>query len=189
MELNLSDFLKGDFIPEGIRVICVAGGSGSGKSFVAGKIAEKIGARLLGVDDYIISEKIIKGANWDLPECWNLNLLREHLGFFLEGKEFVKPIYNFGNSDSSSEVFVPGGVIVVEGVYALCDSISGFSDFSIFVDSPEDVRLRRRIKRDSVERSNHGEDRIVRQWNETIQPTFLKCVEQQRAKSDLIIIN
>ena len=187
---GLDDFLEGDFIPDDARIICVAGGSGSGKSFVARRIAEKLGAKILAVDDYIIPEKIVKGSNWDLPECWDLKLLDANLKDFLEGKSFEKPIYDFtGNDVLKREVFESGGKVVVEGLYSLYGPLMAHTDYSIFVDCSEDVRLGRVIKRDLSERAGRNEAEIVKQWRDTIQPMFLEYVESQRGDADLILSN
>ena len=105
-------------------------------------------------------------------------------------RDFKKPIYDFNTGKiSGDETFESGGRIVVEGLYALHDSIIKYFDFSVFVDSSEDVRLERRVKRDFVERSNKFRDEIVRQWRETVQPTFLEYVEPQRERADLVLFN
>lgn len=188
--IGLDDFLKGDFILDDVRVVGVAGGSGSGKSYVAGRIADKIGARVLVVDDYIVPKEITKGGNWDLPKCWDLDLLNENLSDFSFGRSFEKPVYDFRTGKIGRyETFESGGVIVVEGLYALHNSIIEHIDFSIFVDSPKDVRLGRVVKRDFLDRSGYDEAKITQRWNESVQPTFLKHVESQKIGADLVLTN
>lgn len=188
--ISLVDFLVGDFIPEAVKVIGIAGGSGSGKSYIAKRIAEKIDARILVVDDYIIPEKITKDSNWDLPECWNLDLLDANLKDFLAGRDFQKPVYDFKSGlIDRYETFEAGGQIVVEGLYSLYGALVNHVDLSIFVDSLEDVRLGRVIKRDFVERSGHNEAKITKRWDGMVQPAYLEYVAGQREKADLILIN
>ena len=190
MKLDIKDFLEGDFIPEDARVICVAGGSGSGKSFVAKQIAEKIGAKTLTMDDYIIPREITGNSNWDLPRCWDLKLLDTNLRDFLEGKKFEKPIYDFKEGVISEyETVESGDKFIIEGLYALHNLIIPHVDFCIFVESPEDVRLARVVKRDFLERSGYNEEKITKRWNETIQPAFLEYVEPQKGKADLVLLN
>ena len=102
-EIGLDDFLNGDFVSSDMNIIGIAGGSGSGKSYIAEHIADKFGARVLAVDDYMISKEITKGGNWDLPKCWNLNLLGENLRDFEFGRDFKKPIYDFNTGKIRSE--------------------------------------------------------------------------------------
>jgi len=192
MKVDLKSFLEdiNSYIPDDAKIICVAGGSGSGKSFIAKKIAEKIGARVLAIDDYIIPEKITKDNNWDLPECWNLNLLDANLRDFLIGKEFRKPVYDFKKGIISKyETFESGGKLVMEGLHALHNSIIEHMNFSIFIESPESVRLARIVKRNLLERNHSDEAKIVKRWNEVVQPTFENLVLPQKEKADLIILN
>ncbi len=190
MELSIEDFFEGDFIPKDVIVICVAGGSGSGKSFVAERIADKVGARVLAMDDYILPNKITRDSNWDLPECWDLDLLNANLKSFLDGRGFKKPVYDFRNGGISKyEVFEAGGRIVVEGLHSLHDLVFSYSDFSVFVESPESVRLARVVKRDFSERGGYNESRIKERWNNTIQSAFLKYVDSQKWKVDFIVLN
>ena len=188
--IGLTDFLEGNFIPEDAKVICVAGGSGSGKSFVAKQIAEKVGARILAMDDYILPREITGNSNWDLPRCWDLKLLDANLKDFLEGKKFEKPIYDFKEGVISEyETVESEDKFIIEGLYALHDLVIPHADFCIFVESSEDVRLARVVKRDFLERSGYDEGEITKRWNKTIQPTFLEYVDSQKEKADLIILN
>ena len=190
--VGLNRFLTSvdEFVPSDARVVGIAGGSGSGKSYVARLVAEGVGARMISVDDYIIPEKITKDSNWDLPECWDLDLLDMNLRDFLSGRDFEKPVYSFKSGlIDRYEDFESGGRVVVEGLYALCDLIAGRVDFSIFVDSSEDIRLARVVKRDTMERNKYDEAKIVERWNRTIQPAFLEYVESQRDGADLVLLN
>ena len=190
MKINLKEFLEGDFIPKEARIICVAGGSGSGKSFISKQIAEKVGANVLVVDDYIIPREITSDSNWDLPQCWDLNLLNENLRNFLSGEKFEKPIYDFKKGIILEyEPFESSDRIVVEGLYALHDLIVPHADFSIFVESSEEVRLARVVKRDFLERKEYNEEKVTKRWKETTQPMFEEFVQLQREKADLIILN
>ena len=56
----------------------------------------------------------------------------------------------------------------------------------IFVDTPSDVRLLRRIKRDINKRARTIES-IIKQYNDTVKPMFLKFVKPTRNYADLII--
>ena len=188
--ISLDDFLAGDFISEDAKVIGIAGGSGSGKSYIARQIADKIGARILTVEEYITPKTITPASNWDLPECWDLRLLDENLGDFLKGKGFEKPVYGFKTGVIDRyETVESGGRILVEGLYSLYGFLADHIDCSIFVDAPADVRLARVVKRDFVERSGHNEAKITKRWNGTVQPAYLGYVEPQKEKADLIIIN
>ncbi len=190
--VSFENFLENinNHIPDNAKIISVGGGSGSGKSFIAKQIADKIGAKILAMDDYIIPGKITKDSNWDLLECWDLSLLDTNLRDFLAGKIFKKPVYNFKKSIISGyERFEPADKIIVEGLYALDDLIIKHIDFSIFIDSPESIRLERVLKRDILERNHNNNNKIIRRWNKTIQPAFEKFIQQKKDNVDLIILN
>ena len=119
--LKTKNFLKdcNDYL-NSAGIISIAGGSGSGKSYFSKKLAKKIDARILSLDDYIIPEMITPDSNWDLPECWNLNLVRSNLNSFIQDKKFIKPIYNFKTGNNNHYEIIPSDKpIILEGLYSL----------------------------------------------------------------------
>lgn len=168
----------------------VAGGSGSGKSYVAKKICEKLGECLIvSMDDYIIPEKVSSSDNWDLPEIWDLKKIKQDIINLHKGIEIKKPIYDFSkHSIKDYEKVFPKGVIIVEGIYSLHKVFEDFLDFRIFVDADEGVRLKRRIKRD-FESRGRTEDKVRKKWESTVQPMYLKFVNPQKEVANLILNN
>jgi len=61
-------------------------------------------------------------------------------------------------------------------------------DFKIFVDVSEEIRLNRRLKRD-VEERGRIKEKVLKRWNEFVQPMYLKHIESQRVAADLILRN
>lgn len=96
---NIKDYVKIGKTP---FIISIAGGSGSGKTFIANLIAEKLNAEVLTMDDYIIPEKIKSSENWDSSDNWNLELLKEHLIKLKKKEKIKKPIYNFKKQSNST---------------------------------------------------------------------------------------
>jgi len=194
MQIQIKDFLKeiNSYIEKDKEffIIGIAGGSGSGKSFLADKIKEKLSESVaLNMDDYIIPEKVSSLDNWDLPEIWNLDLFRKHLLELKKGNVIEKPVYNFVEHQIKiCEKFKSGRVIIVEGLYALHEKIVDLIDLKIFVDADEDVRLNRRIKRDATLRGRTKEE-VLKKWNETVEPTYRKMILPEKDKADIVVVN
>jgi len=166
-------------------IIAIAGGSGSGKSYISKRIAEAYQALVISTDDYYIRTG---NKNKDIPSELNLDLLRKNLEDLIAGKPTEKPIYTFGNKQDSKEIIHPNKVILVDGIFALNPKLADLEDLRIFVDSPEQVRLTRRLKRDSEER-NYPRERTEQAWRETVQPMYLQWVLPQKSIADMIIDN
>jgi len=80
-------------------------------------------------------------------------------------------------------------VIILEGILALYNSdIRNLMSMKIFVDTPSDVRLLRRIKRDVNKRARSIES-VTEQYNNTVKPMFLKFVKPTKDYADLIVPN
>ena len=189
MKLKVDDFLKNikEHISKDVKTIGIAGGSGSGKTFVAKKISEALGLRMISLDDYIIPEKIKSSDNWELPEIWDLKLVRENLEALSRGESFAKPCYSFITGEIGYfEDISSDDSYVLEGLYALDDSLADLTDLKIFVDVDENVRLIRRISRDQKTRSENSEQ-IIYRWENTIQLTFLKYVEPQKERANFVL--
>lgn len=62
-----------------VIIIGIAGGSGSGKTHVAGMLLKSVGGKILSMDSYYIGIENMKDRNFDSPDALDLNLLKEHL--------------------------------------------------------------------------------------------------------------
>ena len=189
--VTAADFLRNvnNYCPGEDSVIAVAGGSGSGKSYIAREIVKIIGGRVISLDDYIIPEKIVSGGNWDLPDVYDLGMARRTLGALSRGENFDKPIYDFEQGIIGGyETVSPGKPIVFEGLHTIGDYFEKFIDFGIFVGAGEKIRLNRRLSRDVAERGQ-GVEEIKARWNGTVEPTFREHIASQAYDADLVVIN
>ncbi|MFA7707710.1 MAG: hypothetical protein WCX73_02065 [Candidatus Pacearchaeota archaeon] len=182
----LTDYSK--HICNSYKIISIAGGSGSGKTWMAEQLTKKINAKTLKLDDYIIPETITPTSNWDIPSCWNLDLIEEHLTKFLAGKSFKKPIYNFKTgTNEQKEIITPDKKLIVEGLYALHPQLKKYSNLSMFMDIAKEERLNRVLKRDIIERGTKTKEQIIKRWKESIQPMYLVFVGVQKYKADIVL--
>jgi len=175
----------------------VAGGSNSGKTTIADRLAELMGAdrlSLIKLDSYYTErsdqpmEERIK-ANYDHPDAFDWELLNDHLAALTAGASVDVPIYDFttyDRSDRFTEVQATR-VIVVEGILVLWEPrLRERFDLKIFVDTPADERLIRRLKRDVAERGRTTES-ILEQYVTTVRPTHERFVEPSKRYADVIV--
>jgi uridine kinase len=178
-------------------IIGIAGGSGSGKSTVAQRIAESLtGARVafIDMDAYYrdhpdLAFEARRQLNWDHPDAFDLELLARQLGELAEGNGIDKPVYDFVTHlrKTASERVEPADVIVVDGILLLVDQrIRARCDVKVFVDADADTRLIRRIRRDMAVRGRPLEE-ILDQYLNTVQPMHLQFVEPSKRYADLVI--
>lgn len=190
--VKIKDFFKNPEkyinLKEKVFLIGVAGGSGSGKTFVANKIALRFDAQIISTDNYYKPlAKEFEHSNMDIPEAVDLDLLREHLIELKAGRSIQKPIYDFKTHlRIGKEEITPSKAIIIEGIFALNEIFSEILDFKVFVDCPEKMRFKRRLERDIRERGR-DEKGITKRWREEVEPSYKKFIEPQKADADIII--
>ncbi len=178
-------------------IIGIAGGSGSGKSTVARRIAEALGqthVAFLDMDAYYrdfpempFEER--RQLNFDHPDAFDLDLLAAHLDQLSVGKAIDKPAYDFVTHlrKTTTEPIAPADIIVVDGILLLVDErIRSRCAVKVFVDTDADTRLIRRIRRDMTVRGRPL-DEILDQYLTTVQPMHLQFVEPSKRYADIII--
>lgn len=181
-------------------LIGIVGGSGSGKTSIAHELIRRIGRAkvetlLLDMDAYYAPLDEVRGRfgerpiNWDHPNAFDLDLMAAHLAELRRGQSIRKPIYDFSISDRVgwSEPVFPGRVVVLEGLllFALPE-IRDQLDLKIFVDTDADIRILRRIQRDTLERGRTLES-VIDQYLESVRPMHLEFVEPSKRWADLIV--
>ncbi|MBX3132498.1 MAG: uridine kinase [Gemmatimonadaceae bacterium] len=178
-------------------IIGVAGGSGSGKTTVAQRVAEALdGSKVafLDMDAYYrdhhaLTHDELRLLNWDHPDAFDLDLLAEQLGRLAAGEAIEKPVYDFvrHRRGPTPERIEPADVIVIDGILLLVDErIRSRLDIKVFVDTDADIRLIRRIRRDMARRGRPLEE-ILDQYLTSVQPMHLQFVEPSKRYADLII--
>ena len=178
-------------------IIGIAGGSGSGKSTVATKVADSLGnhsVAFIDMDAYYrnftnlpLEERRL--LNWDHPDAFDYDLLTEHLSR-LSGRETIdKPVYDFVTHLRSTDVVTvpPSDVIVIDGILLFVDErVRELCDVKVFVDADADIRLIRRIRRDMTKRGRPLNE-IIDQYLSTVQPMHLQFVEPSKRYADIIV--
>lgn len=180
-------------------LIIVAGGSASGKTTVVDKISKRLNSDSVTIirhDDYYKDQSALSmeervNTNYDHPNSLDNELLFKHLVLLLSGTSILKPTYDFINHtrDSKVEEINPTKVIILEGILPLQDEkIRALADIKIFVESDDDIRFIRRLKRDMKERGRTL-DSVISQYLKTVKPMYHEFVKPSKRHADIIIPN
>jgi uridine kinase len=183
--------------PLPVTIIGIAGGTGSGKTTVATKIVEKLPrgqAVMLQHDWYYrdnahLSLDERRHVNYDEPAALENELLVEHLRALRSLQAVDCPQYDFANHTRSAERrrIEPHRIVVVEGILLFAvRALREMFDLRFFVDTDDDIRLMRRIKRDIVQRGRDIKS-IQAQYYETVRPMHLLHVAPSKQHAHLII--
>ena len=178
-------------------VLGIAGGSASGKSTVVSELRRILGPGAtctLRHDAYyhdlshLPFERRIE-VNVDHPDSLETELLVEHIGILLRGQPVELPAYDFVSQTRgpTGTVVEPAAVLLIDGLFTLWDErLRELMDLKVFIQTTEEERLERRIRRDGEER---GRDRsAVVEWHrERVQPMHDLFVEPSREHADVVI--
>ena len=178
-------------------IIGIAGGSGSGKSTVARKVAgalPSLSVAFIDMDAYYrnythITLEERRRVNWDHPDAFDFDLLTRHLSELAERRAIDKPVYDFvTHLRSEDTVHVePTDVIVIDGILLFVDErVRDLCDVKVFVDAEADIRLIRRLRRDMRTRGRPLNE-IIEQYLSTVQPMHLQFVEPSKRYADIIV--
>jgi uridine kinase len=178
-------------------IIGICGGTGSGKTTIARAIVETVGAQnvvLVEQDSYYrnladmpLDER--HQANFDHPDSIDSDMLVNHIMRLKQGLSVEMPLYDFVTHTRSDriEVIEPRPVVIVEGILIFAEPrVLDLLDVRVFVDTPDDVRLMRRLRRDIHERGRTFE-RTLEQYERTIRPMHFEFVEPSKRHADIII--
>lgn len=182
-------------------IIGIAGASGSGKTLLANtlvaELSEKYGVDSISVicEDYYyrdqsdvpMAERV--NVNYDHPNSMDHDLMTLQLQELKAGRSVEMPQYDYcEHTRSAKSVHMsPKNVIVVEGILLFTDAnLRKCMDYLIFVDTPLDICLIRRVTRDMEERCRSFES-IIKQYQATVRPMYWQFIEPSRRWADLIV--
>ena len=177
--------------------IGICGGTGSGKTTIARSIVDAVGRQnvvLVEQDSYYrnladmpLDER--HQANFDHPDSIDSDMLVNHLTRLRQGLMIEMPLYDFVTHTRSDKIIKikPRPVVIVEGILIFSEPrVLDLLDMRVFVDTPDDVRLMRRLRRDITERGRTFE-RTLEQYERTIRPMHFEFVEPSKRHADIII--
>jgi uridine kinase len=178
-------------------IIGISGGTGSGKTTVANRILESVSASevvFIQQDSYYRNLKDLpldyrQIANFDHPDALDNDLLVNHVRKLKAGEMIELPLYDFRTNMRLNETrrVEPKPIVIVEGILIFADPrLLEQMDIKVFVDTPDDIRFIRRLRRDIAERGRTLES-VIEQYLVTVRPMHMQFVEPSKREADVII--
>ena len=178
-------------------IIGICGGTGSGKTTVANRILESVSASEVvfiqqdsyyrNITDLPVDYRHI--ANFDHPDALDNDLLVNHVRRLKAGEAVELPLYDFKTHTRMIETrhVEPKPIVIVEGILIYADPrLLEQMDIKVFVDTPDDIRFIRRLRRDIAERGRTIES-VIEQYLGTVRPMHMQFVEPSKRHADVII--
>lgn len=128
-------------------------------------------------------------TNYDHPLAFDTDFMIQQLKELLAGRPVDIPIYDYKKHTRSDKTFRqdPQDVIIVEGILVLEDErLRELMDIKLFVDTDDDIRIIRRIKRDMMERGRSLES-IIDQYTSVVKPMYHQFIEPSKRYADIVI--
>ncbi len=178
-------------------LIGVTGGSSSGKTTLAELLLKNIGegrATYLKHDSYYKDQSAIPTEerdciNYDHPDVFDNDLFARHVDALKSGLKVEAPTYDFVTHTRTDKTITveAASIIILDGILLFHDNVlRDLIELKIYVDTDNDLRLARRIKRDVSERGRTVNS-VVAQYLNTVKPMHEKFVKPQKEYADMII--
>jgi len=178
-------------------IIGICGGTGSGKTTVANRILESVSASEVvflqqdsyyrNITDLPLDYRNI--ANFDHPDALDNDLLVNHVRRLKAGEAVELPVYDFRTNTRLNETrhVEARPIVIVEGILIFAEPrLLEQMDIKVFVDTPDDIRFIRRLRRDLDERGRTVES-VIEQYVATVRPMHMQFVEPSKRHADVII--
>lgn len=180
-----------------VIIIGVSGPSASGKSLMANTIATEMGTEhvvVISEDSYYKDQSNLpfserEKTNYDHPNSLDHALLSEHLLMLQQGKMVQVPLYDHSLHQrlEKTTAIGPDKIIILEGILLFTDpQLRRLMDIRIFMDTPLDICLIRRLHRDIEERKRTFQS-VLEQYETTVRPMYWQFIEPSKRYADIIV--
>ena len=177
-------------------LIGFCGGSGAGKTTLVSQLLNHYGNKAVAIelDSYYkdspgLTFKEREKINFDHPDSFDIDLLKEHLILLKSGNEIKKPIYDFKTHkrQANTNIINPNTLIFLEGtlIFYFVELIN-IINLKIFIETKESIRYQRRIDRDIKQRGRTISN-VKEQYQSTVKPMHEKYIEPLRSVAEVII--
>lgn len=173
-----------------ITTILVCGGSCSGKSVFARKFSH---AFILEMDNFYLGKDRMKANedgtyDFDAPESVDIADVARTVTELKSGNPVTIPLYDMVTSDRTGTQTIQlkpdDKFIVVPGIFAFNTPLRELGDIKIYIDTPREIRVARRMIRD-VQKGRNDIDTLS--WSITVEKNHQKYIEPMKQYADLVI--
>lgn len=180
-------------------IVGITGGSASGKTRFLNQLSTTFSRKevcVLSQDNYYKSahEQVRDEQghiNYDLPEGIDLDEFRNDILKISQGEVVKRREYRFQHEEQRGEwlEFSPAPIVIIEGLFIFYrNDIFNQFDLKIFIDAQDEIKLNRRLTRDTAER-NIPADFVLYQWENHVMPAYRQYLLPYKEQADMIINN
>ena len=195
--MEIKTIIKDYFIKNKTTILGITGGSGSGKTYLSNQLISKYGLdniNIIQMDSYykdLIHLPMHKRelTNFDHPSAFDFELLVNDLNILLQKKSVQIPVYDYKTHTRKKKTcsIKISSIIIIEGIFSMYyKKIRELMNFKIFIDTSNETRKKRRIKRDKKNRDRTLES-ILNQYEKTVEPMYKKYIYPLKNECDIII--
>lgn len=182
-------------------LICVAGGSCSGKTYFSEQLEREArqhnSVSIISLDYYfkdlddVDFPKNNEGRRlFDVPNSYYQDEFRLHIGQLFLGQDIWTPDYNFESNKrigSRGKLVLAGEIIIAEGLFVIAILNNVYPNvIKVYIEADENVRLERRIKRDTL-LYQVSANKVIERFKSKVLPNHVKFVEPQKNYANIII--
>jgi uridine kinase len=172
-------------------VIGIGGASCAGKSWLTGKFqaARANSLLVLDLDGFYRDLDTVNALPYkhDNPKAVDLDAACDAVVSLKAGKTAKIPIHDFETHGCRGQrVVAPAPIIIVEGLFIFShEALRKELDVKIWIESAGDLRLKRRLLRDTVERGRDVRE-VLQRWDDDVVPAFNQFLQPLRDQADVI---
>jgi uridine kinase len=178
------------------QLIGIAGGSGAGKTWLSERIAMAFPGKVarVSLDDFYrdrskVAPRARARINYDHPRAIDWPVLLGFLGEYRSGRAAMLPRYDFTTHcrQDQGKPCELKPILLIEGLWTLARrELREIFDLRIYVECPEELRLERRITRDTAERGRSARE-VREQFRSSVAPMHNLHVAPQKRWAQMVL--
>ncbi len=173
-----------------LPIILICGGSCSGKSIFAGLFKNSL---VLSMDHFYFGKSQMKpdqdgNYNFDKPESVDIKAYAQAIKGLANQQPVTIPLYDMKLSERTGKQIIKikanTRFIIAEGIFSFYSPLKEYADLKIFLDIPTEIRVARRMVRDTEKGRSHI-DTLA--WSITVEKNHERYIEPMKKYADVII--